>query len=89
MNENTKTDVQVIENAGPDDVQAGDYVIWERIRRRIGVATMLERREGIAHHRDDYGDWYTENHAWLAGLDGNDATITIRRPVPVGQEPGR
>lgn len=87
MNENTKTDVQLIENATRDDVRPGDHIIWERVRGRIGAATMLERREGIAHHRDKDGDWYTENDVWLAGLDGNDATITIRRPVPVGQEP--
>ena len=87
MNENTGLAVQVIENAARDDVRPGDHIIWERVRGRIGAATMLERREGIAHHRDKDGDWYTENDVWLAGLEDAVVTLTIRRPGPVKQEP--
>ena len=76
-----KQNVQIIENARMDDVRPGDHITWERVRSRIGAATMLERREGIAHHRDKDGDWYTENDVWLAGLEDAAVTITIRRPI--------
>ena len=81
MNENTGPDVQTIENARLDDVRPGDHITWERVRSRMGAATMLERREGIADHRDKDGDWYTEDDVWLAGLEDAAVTITIRRPI--------
>ena len=77
----SEKNVQIIENASLDDVVPGDHITWERVRGRMGAVTMLERREGIAHHRDKDGDWYTENDVWLAGLGGADVTITIRRPI--------
>ena len=88
MNENTGLAVQVIENAARDDVRAGDYVIWETVENYDGI-TVTVRRKGIARRRNDYGDWCTEGGAWLTGLEGDDITLTIHRPVPVGQEPGR
>ena len=77
----SEKNVQIIENASLDDVRPGDHIIWERVRGRMGAVTMLERREGIANHRDKDGDWYTENDVWLAGLEDAVVTITIRRPI--------
>ena len=77
----SEKNVQIIENASLDDVVPGDHIIWERVRGRMGAVTMLERREGIANHRDKDGDWYTENDVWLAGLEDAVVTITIRRPI--------
>lgn len=88
MNENTGLAVQVIENATRDDVRAGDYVIWETVENYDGI-TVTVRRQGIARRRNDYGDWCSEGGAWLTGLEGDDITLTIHRPVPVEREPGR
>ena len=85
MNEKNDQNAQIIENARMDDVRPGDHITWERVRSRMGAATMLERREGIADHRDKDGDWYTEDDVWLAGLEDAAVTITIRRPVADGE----
>ena len=88
MNENTGPDVQVIENARLKDVRPGDHVIWEAAEMRGGV-TVTARREGIAHHRDKWGDWCTEGGVHITGGEGEGDTLTLRRPGPVKQEPGR
>ena len=80
MNTHTDTNVKIIENATRADVRPGDHVTWERAQRPDG-ATIYERREGIAHHRDSFGDWCTEGGARLASLSGTGITITIRRPI--------
>lgn len=73
--------VQVIENATEDDVRPGDHVTWENTWEERGSSVTV-RREGIAAHRGTYGDWYTQKGAWVAGLDGANATLTIRRTLP-------
>lgn len=81
MNENT-TDprVQIIENATPDEGRAGDHLIRESIRTEDGV-TLTVRREGVAHHRDRFGNWRTVELGWLTDGQGEGTTLTIRRPV--------
>ena len=83
MNENT-TDprIETIENATPDDGQAGDHLIRESIRTEDGVTHTI-RREGIAHHRDKFGNWRTVERGWLTDGqgEGHGVTLTIRRPV--------
>ena len=85
MNTHTDTSVKIIENAARDDVQPGDHVVWERPVAERPVAerdaTTTLRREGIAHHRDHYGDWCTKGGMWLTDLAGEGTTITIRRPA--------
>ena len=77
--------VKIIENATRDDVRPGDHVVWERPVAERPVAerdaTTTLRREGIAHHRDHYGDWCTKGGMWLTDLAGEGTTITIRRPI--------
>ena len=80
MNTHTDTHVKIIENAARADVRPGDHITWEQTQSPDG-ATIYERREGIAHHRDSFGDWCTEGGARLASLSGTGITITIRRPV--------
>ena len=80
--------VKIIENATPGDVRAGDYVVWE-CARESGDATFTERREGIVHNHDRYGDWYTKDGIYLTLGAGEGITITIRRPVQeLPTEPG-
>ena len=80
--------MQIIENATRAAVRPGDHVVWEQTQRPDG-ATITERREGIAHHRDSFGDWCTERGARLTSLHGTGITITIRRPVrELPTEPG-
>ena len=86
MNENTDPDVQVIEGATNDDVRPGDHITWAYVEE-IGSVTTTHRREGVAHHRDRDGGWRAEDGVWLSTWEGEGVTITIRRPVPVGQEP--
>lgn len=88
MNENTGLAVQVIENASLDDVRPGDHITWDDVEEEHG-ATCTLRRKGIAHHRDKWGDWETAEGGLLTEGEGEGITITIRRPVPVKQEPGR
>lgn len=80
MTTHTDTNVKTIENATPGDVRAGDYVVWE-YARESGGATFTERREGIAHSHDRYGDWFTEDGIYLTLGAGEGITITIRRTV--------
>lgn len=83
MNENTGLAVQVIENAARDDVRAGDHITWEQTEVRKGV-TRTVRREGIAHHRDSFGAWWTEDRGLITNGEG--IALTLRRPVPVERE---
>lgn len=81
MNENiTDPRVKIIENATRDDVQAGDHVVWESTETNHGV-TNTYRREGIAHHRDGWGDWRAAEGGLITNGEGQRGTITIRRPV--------
>ena len=80
MNTHTDTHVKIIENAARADVRPGDHITWEQTQSPDG-ATIYERREGIAHHRDSFGDWCTEGGTRLASLSGAGITITIRRPI--------
>ena len=72
--------VQVIENASLSDIRPGDYVIWLEARKDRGVVGS-RRREGIAYYRDEWGDWRTKEGAWVAGVEEDDITITIRRTL--------
>ena len=88
MNENTDPDVKIIENASLDDVRPGDHLIWDLTWTHRDV-TLTNRREGTAYHRDEFGDWWAKDGGCIT-VDGQaGATLTIRRPGPVGQEPGR
>ena len=88
MNTHTDTHVKIIENAARADVRPGDHITWEQTQSPDG-ATIYERREGIAHHRDSFGDWCTEGGTRLASLSGAGITITIRRPIQeLPTEPG-
>ena len=72
--------VKTIENASTDDVHPGDHLTRARVWETCGV-TVTDRREGIAHHRNDEGDWYTKEGMWLTNSEGKDTTLTIRRTV--------
>jgi len=50
---------------------------------RKGV-TRTVRREGIAHHRDSFGAWWTEDRGLITNGEG--IALTLRRPVPVERE---
>lgn len=80
MNEKNDPNVQVIENATQDDVRPGDHLILER-PRLWRDATITDRREGIAHHRDAARDWCTEDGVWLTDFSDASGTLTIRRPI--------
>ncbi|MCV7688155.1 hypothetical protein M3C66_009980 [Micrococcus luteus] len=80
MSEPNDSNVQVIENATRDDVRPGDHVTWEETRTVDGV-TIVVRREGIAHRRYNAGDWCTDGDRIITMGEGEDVTITIRRPV--------
>ena len=72
--------VQTIENAARADVRLDDHVTWEVTETLAGV-TRTTRREGIAHHRDAFGNWCTKHGGDITIDEGEDVTITIRRPV--------
>lgn len=79
--------MQTITAATLDDVRPGDHLTRTRVQERGGV-TITTRREGVAHHRDASGDWWTKDSAWLTDGEGRGA-LTIRRPVQdVPTEPG-
>lgn len=84
-NESEDPTVQTIENASLDDVRFGDHITWEEGRVYYGV-TAFERHEGIAHHRDSYGDWCTEEYGQITRGEGEGITITIRRAVQDGED---
>lgn len=89
MDKNTPTPrMQTITPATLDDGLPGDHIVWEHTETVHGV-TRTVRREGIAHHRDQEGDWCTEEDRWITNGEDEDITITIRRPVQdVPTEPG-
>ena len=70
--------MQTIENATRADVRPGDHLTWKWVQEIDGV-TVKSSHEGIAHHQDEYGDWWTEGGMWLTS--GDAGTLTIRRPV--------
>ena len=80
MSTNTNTRVQTIENAHPDDIRPGDHITWVYVSK-IGSVTFKSYHEGVAHHRDEWGSWCTEDGVWIAGSEDEDegTTITIRR----------
>ena len=79
MNEQTNDpNVKIIENATRDDVRPGDHIIWKWVQEIDGV-TIKSSHEGIAHHQEGDGNWWTEGGMWLTA--GGGVTITIRRPV--------
>ena len=76
--------MQIIENATLDAGRSGDHIVWEHTETFHGV-TRTVRREGIAHHRDQEGDWCTEEGRWITNGEGEDIILTIRRPVAEGE----
>ena len=76
----SKKNVQVIENASLDDVRPGDHITWDDVEEEHGITCTL-RREGIAHHRDLDGDWWTEDGMWVTSGEGEGIALTIRRPT--------
>ena len=70
---------QTIENATLDDVRPGDHLTWKWVQEIDGV-TVKSSHEGIAHHQDEYGDWWTEGGMWLTSVGAG--TLTIRRTAP-------
>ena len=80
MTTHTDTNVKIIENADLDDVRPGDHLTWTSTKT-YGGATLTERLEGIAHERDDSGDWRAAGRAWITDGMGTGTTLTIRRPV--------
>ena len=80
MSKTNETGFQVIENAARYHGRPGDYMIWEATETRGGVI-VTARREGIAHHRDQWGDWCTEGGVHITGGEDGGTTLTIRRPL--------
>lgn len=72
--------MQTIKNATLDDVRPGDHVVWELFHEICG-ATITYRREGIAHHRDKWGDWCNEDDVCVTDGEDKFTTLTIRRPL--------
>lgn len=83
MSEKNGASVQVIEDATLDAVRPGDQIAWERAETFHGV-TRTVRHEGIAHHRDQEGDWCTKEGRWITNGEDEGTTLTIRRPIPTG-----
>lgn len=80
MNEQNDPTVQILENATRDDVRPGDHMVWESSETEYGV-TIMTRREGIADYRDALGNWHTKYGGDITMVEGDDITLTIRRPV--------
>lgn len=80
MDELNTPNVKIIENAALDDVRPGDHLTWERVTTIDGV-TITTRYEGIAHHRDEDGDWWTGEGMYITQGEGEGITLTIRRTV--------
>lgn len=78
MNEKNETAVQIIENATREDVCPGDHITWKWVQE-FGGATIKSSHEGIAHHRDGDGNWWTEDGMWLTDREGEGTALTIRR----------
>lgn len=80
MNEQSNPTVKIIENASLDDVRPGDHITWDLTWTHRDV-TLTNRREGIACHRDEFGDWWGKDGGCIT-VDGQaGATLTIRRTV--------
>ena len=80
MSTPTEPRVQTIENAALDDVRPGDHLTWDLTWTHREV-TLTNRREGIACHRDEFGDWWAKDGGCIT-VDGQaGATLTIRRAV--------
>lgn len=70
-----------IESATLDQGRAGDRIVWVRVSEMGGVI-FVDRREGIAHHRDRLtGDWLTVAGVRITEGHGEGITITVHRPV--------
>ena len=80
VEDDTDPNIQIIENATLDDIQAGDHVIHLEVLNYSGI-TVTGRREGIAHHLDKDGDWCTEEGEWIICETDEDDVITIRRAI--------
>ena len=88
MSTPTEPNVQTIENAALDDVRPGDHLTWDLTWTHREV-TLTNRREGIACHRDEFGDWWAKGRGCITVNGQAGATLTIRRPVQdVPTEPG-
>ena len=81
MTTHTDPNVETIKDASLDDVRASDHIVWEHTETFHGVARTV-RHEGIAHHRDQEGDWCTEEGRWITNGEGEDIILTIRRTIP-------
>ena len=79
MSTPTEPNMQIIENASSKDVRPGDHITWKWVQEIDGV-TVKSSHEGIAHHQDEYGDWWTEGGMWLTSVGAG--TLTIRRTAP-------
>ena len=81
MTERTNdSNVKILENATPFEVEPGDYITCERATEYGGVREYI-RREGIAHRLDPLGRWHTEEGACITRGKDYDTTLTIRRTV--------
>ena len=78
MSAPTEPNMQTIENASSKDVRSGDHLTWKWVQEIDGV-TVKSSHEGIAHHQDEYGAWWTEGGMWLTSVGAG--TLTIRRPL--------
>lgn len=73
-------DVEAVENATLDDVRSGVRLTQTRTLEYGGL-TLVETREGIAHHRDWAGNWCTKEDQRITDGIRENTTLTIRRPV--------
>lgn len=80
MSKKNEANVQVIENASPEDVRPGDYIAWETRHTGSG-STLTMRREGVARHRGAGGEWRTEDGGLLTEEEYENTALTIRRPI--------
>ena len=72
------TNMHIIENARAKDAILGDHLTWVW-KREVNGMTVIERREGIFHHRDAYGMCRSEDGRWITYGEGDGITLTIRR----------
>ena len=70
--------LKIIKNATRADVRSGDHLTWKWVQEIDGV-TVKSSHEGIAHHQDECGDWWTEGGMWLTSVGAG--ALTIRRAV--------
>ena len=81
MSTPTEPNMQIIENASSKDVRPGDHITWDLTWTHRYV-TLTNRREGIACHRDEFGDWWAKNGGCITVNGQAGATLTIRRTAP-------